>query len=70
MKIHAFGPIASSACGPREQHADASSCGLSRLARQDLDPGWMSTPPSLRPYQVLIGAHVCVGIPLCWLWGG
>lgn len=23
---------------PREQHADASSCGLSRLARQDLDP--------------------------------
>lgn len=38
MKIHAFGPIASCTCGPREQHADASSCGLSRLGRQDLDP--------------------------------
>lgn len=37
MKIHAFGPNASYACGPREQHADASSYGLSCLAQQELD---------------------------------
>src|SRR6202453_1858183 len=51
----------------REQHADASSCGLSRLARQHLDSGWMSAPQSLRPYQVLISAQDCGGIPLRWL---
>jgi hypothetical protein len=33
----AFG-VASCAPGPREQHADASSCGLSRLVRQGLNP--------------------------------
>lgn len=42
---------------PREQHADASSYGLSRLARQGLDSR-MDESALLRPYQMLIGAQV------------
>jgi hypothetical protein len=57
---------------PREQHADTSSRGLSRLARQDLrlDPELdeASAVTTVRPYQAQIGPQTYSGIPLRWPW--